>query len=107
VSLAHEPYRNCSLFEFSALYGSVNEVDTLPFATCGFFLVEINSRPDHVSGDANTWTLTTDGRLASTDNLLKLIDHSIELLSYLAARETEFKTDTRQVTRQRDDDRCF
>ena len=68
----HEPWRAWSLFEFIGLDGSVNEVDLLVFAPYGFFLVEIKSRPGRVTGDAGTWTWETEGRLASTDNPLKL-----------------------------------
>ena len=87
----HEPYRAWSLFEFIALDGSVNEVDLLVFAPYGFFLVEIKSRPGRVSGDAGTWTWETDGRLASTDNPLKLANLKAKKLADLLNHQPAFK----------------
>lgn len=87
----HEPYRAWSLFEFIALDGSVNEVDLLIFAPYGFFLVEIKSRPGRVSGDAGTWTWETDGRLASTDNPLKLANLKAKKLADLLNHQSAAK----------------
>ena len=64
----HDPYRAWSNFEFIADDGSIHEVDLLVFSPEGFFLIEIKSRPGHLSGDAGTWSWKTEGRLYTLDN---------------------------------------
>ena len=79
----HEPWRAWSLFEFIALDGSVNEVDLLVFAPFGFFLIKIKSCPGRLSGDAGTWTWENGGKLATTDNPLKLANLKAKKLADL------------------------
>jgi hypothetical protein len=57
-------------FEFIDDEGKVSEVDALVLSPAGLFLVEIKSRPGVLTGDAHSWTWTTDGRTNTYDNPL-------------------------------------
>src|SRR5213083_2547251 len=75
-----EPYRAWSNFEFIADDGSINEVDLLVFTPQGFFLIEIKSRPGVVTGDAQTWICTHEGREQVLDNPLFLANRKAKKL---------------------------
>lgn len=82
-----ELYRAWTNFEFISDDGSINEVDLLIFAPCGFFLVEIKSRPGSLSGDAMNWVWKTDGKIATTDNPLLLANRKAKKLASLLKRQ--------------------
>ncbi|RZS57942.1 BREX system serine/threonine kinase PglW [Sphaerotilus mobilis] len=82
-----EPWHVWTNFEFIDDEGKVNEVDALALTPAGLFLVEIKSRPGSVSGDAHTWTWSTDGRERSVDNPLLLTDRKSKRLASLLRRQ--------------------
>ena len=59
----HDPYRAWTNFEFIANDGSINEIDLLIVTPVCFFIVEIKSRPSHLTGDAGTWMWKPKPRL--------------------------------------------
>ncbi|BDI06346.1 BREX system serine/threonine kinase PglW [Sphaerotilus microaerophilus] len=83
-----EPWHVWTNFEFIDDEGKVNEVDALVLSPAGLFVVEIKSRPGVVSGDAHTWTWTTDGRDRSVDNPLLLTDRKCKRLASLVKRQS-------------------
>ncbi|MGH9838599.1 MAG: BREX system serine/threonine kinase PglW [Blastocatellia bacterium] len=83
----NESYRAWTNFEFISDDGSINEVDLLILTPCGFFLVEIKSRPGALSGDAMTWVWKTDGKVASFDNPLLLANRKAKRLASLLRRQ--------------------
>jgi hypothetical protein len=82
-----ELYRAWTNFEFISDDGSINEVDLLIFTPCGFFLVEIKSKPGSLSGDAMNWVWKTDGKIATTDNPLLLANRKAKKLASLLKRQ--------------------
>ncbi|MCI0661784.1 MAG: NERD domain-containing protein, partial [Acidobacteria bacterium] len=82
-----ELYRAWTNFEFISDDGSINEVDLLIFAPCGFFLVEIKSRPGSLSGDAMNWVWKTDGKITTTDNPILLANRKAKKLASLLKRQ--------------------
>ena len=85
-----DPWHAWSNFEFIDDDGKVNEVDVLVLAPGGLFLVEIKSRPGIITGDARTWTWTTDGREYSSDNPLYLANRKAKRLASLLKRQPSF-----------------
>ncbi|MEW6746402.1 MAG: NERD domain-containing protein [Planctomycetota bacterium] len=86
-----EPYRAWSNFEFIADDGSVNEVDLLVLAPPGFFLIEIESKPGTLSGDAGTWTWRHEGKAAADDNPLLAANRKSKKLASLLRRQKAAK----------------
>jgi hypothetical protein len=64
-----------------------SEVDALVLSPCGLFLIEVKSRPGTVTGDAHSWTWTTDGRLSTDDNPLILANRKAKRLAGLLRRQ--------------------
>jgi len=83
-----DPWHVWTNFEFIDDDGKVNEIDALVLSPAGLFLVEIKSRPGIVTGDAHTWTWTTDGRERSVDNPLLLTDRKSKRLASLLRRKS-------------------
>lgn len=83
-----DPWHVWTNFEFIDDEGRVNEVDALVLSPAGLFVVEIKSRPGVVSGDAHTWTWSTDGRERSVDNPLLLTDRKCKRLASLVRRQS-------------------
>ena len=85
----HDPYRAWSNFEFIANDGSINEIDLLVVTPMGFFMVEIKSRPGHLSGDSGTWVWRKeDDRFLTEDNPLFLTNRKAKkLVSLLKTRK--------------------
>lgn len=83
-----EPWHVWTNFEFIDDEGKVNEVDALVLSPAGLFLVEIKSRPGAVTGDAHTWTWSTDGHERSVDNPLLLTDRKSKRLASLLRRQS-------------------
>ncbi len=83
-----DPWHAWTNFEFIDDSGRVNEVDALILSPAGLFLVEIKSRPGVLSGDAHTWTWTTDGRDYTYDNPLILTDRKAKRLASLLRRQS-------------------
>jgi serine/threonine protein kinase len=81
------PWHVWSHFEFIDDEGKVNEVDALVLSPAGLFLVEIKSRPGVLTGDAHTWTWTTDGRSTTVDNPLLLANRKAKRLASLLKRQ--------------------
>lgn len=82
-----DPWHVWTNFEFIDDEGKVNEVDALALTPAGLFVIEVKSRPGSVSGDAHTWTWTTDGRDRSVDNPLLLTDRKSKRLASLIRRQ--------------------
>lgn len=82
-----DPWHVWTNFEFIDDEGKVNEVDALALTPAGLFVIEVKSRPGTVSGDAHTWTWTTDGRDRSVDNPLLLTDRKSKRLASLIRRQ--------------------
>ncbi|SMG34832.1 BREX system serine/threonine kinase PglW [Paraburkholderia susongensis] len=82
-----DPWHVWTNFEFIDDEGKVNEVDALALTPAGLFIIEIKSRPGSVSGDAHTWTWSTDGRERSVDNPLLLTDRKSKRLASLLRRQ--------------------
>lgn len=82
-----EPWHVWTNFEFIDDEGRVNEVDALALTPAGLFVIEVKSRPGTVTGDAHTWTWTTDGRDRSVDNPLLLTDRKSKRLASLVRRQ--------------------
>ena len=88
----HDPYRAWSNFEFIAHDGSINEVDLLVLTACGFFLVEIKSRPGHLKGDVHTWVWKDDiGKMITTDNPIFLANKKAKRLVSLLTSQKALK----------------
>lgn len=85
-----EPWLAWSNLEFIDEDGRVNEVDLLVLAPGAIFLVEIKSRPGVLTGDARTWTWTTDGREYTSDNPLYLANRKCKRLASLLKRQPSF-----------------
>ncbi|MFZ1827986.1 MAG: NERD domain-containing protein, partial [Candidatus Competibacteraceae bacterium] len=81
------PWRVWTNFEFIDDEGKVNEVDALVLSPVGLFLVEIKSRPGVLTGDAHSWTWTTDGRLTTVDNPIILANRKAKRLASLLRRQ--------------------
>ena len=87
----HDPYRAWSNFEFIANDGSINEIDLLVVTPMGFFMVEIKSRPGHLSGDSGTWVWKKeDGRFFTEDNPLFLTNRKAKKLISLLRSQKAF-----------------
>ena len=71
-----DPFRAWTNFEFVADDGSINEVDLLVVSPYKIYLVEIKSRPGHLSGDTGTWTWRHEGRVLTDDNPLLLANRN-------------------------------
>lgn len=82
-----ELFRAWANFEFIADDGSINEVDLLVVSLYKLYLVEIKSRPGHVSGDTSTWTWTHEGRIYTDDNPLLLANRKAKKLKALLQRQ--------------------
>jgi serine/threonine protein kinase len=82
-----DPWHVWTNFEFIDDEGKVNEVDALALTPAGLFLIEIKSRPGKVSGDAHTWTWSSEGRERSVDNPLLLTDRKSKRLASLLRRQ--------------------
>jgi len=88
----HDPYRAWSNFEFIANDGSINEIDLLVVTSMGFFMVEIKSRPGHLSGDPGTWVWKKkDGRFLTEDNPLFLTNRKAKKLASLLRTQKAFE----------------
>lgn len=95
----NEPWRAWSNFEFIDDEGRVNEVDALVLTPAGLVLIEVKSRPGSLRGDAHTWTWTTEGRSATTDNPLPLANRKAKRLASVLRRQDAFaKRGTPRVT---------
>lgn len=82
-----DPWHVWTNFEFIDEEGKVSEVDALVLSPTGLFLVEIKSRPGVVTGDAHSWTWTTDGRSNTYDNPLILTNRKAKRLASLLKRQ--------------------
>ena len=78
-----DPFRAWTNFEFVAEDGSINEVDLLVVSSYKIYLVEIKSRPGHLSGDTGTWTWRHEGRMVTEDNPLLLANRKAKKLKSL------------------------
>ena len=88
----HDPYRAWSNFEFIANDGSINEIDLLVVTSMGFFMVEIKSRPGHLSGDSGTWVWKKeDGLFLTEDNPLFLTNRKAKKLASLLRTRKAFE----------------
>ena len=88
----HDPYRAWSNFEFIANDGSINEIDLLVVTSMGFFMVEIKSRPGHLSGDSGTWVWKKeDDRFLTEDNPLFLTNRKAKKLVSLLKTQKAFE----------------
>lgn len=81
------PWHVWTNFEFIDDEGKVSEVDALVLSPAGLFLVEIKSRPGVLTGDAHSWTWTTDGRSTTVDNPLILANRKAKRLASLLKRQ--------------------
>ena len=86
-----EAFRAWSNFEFIAADGSINEVDLLVVSLDKIYLVEINSRPGRVSGDAGAWTWTHEGRHVTEDNPLLLANRRAKKLKPLLLHQSALR----------------
>ena len=87
----HDPYRAWTNFEFIANDGSINEVDALIVTPSGCFIVEIKSRPGHLTGDAGTWAWKNDaGRLFTDDNPIILANRKAQKLASMFRNQKAF-----------------
>lgn len=82
-----DPWHVWTNFEFIDEEGKVSEVDALVLSPAGLFLVEIKSRPGVLTGDAHSWTWTTDGRSNTYDNPLILANRKAKRLASLLKRQ--------------------
>lgn len=82
-----DPWHVWTNFEFIDDEGKVSEVDALVLSPAGLFLVEIKSRPGVLSGDAHSWTWTTDGRSTTVDNPVILANRKAKRLASLLRRQ--------------------
>ena len=82
-----DPWHVWTNFEFIDEEGKVSEVDALILSSAGLFLVEIKSRPGVLTGDAHSWTWTTDGRSNTYDNPLILANRKAKRLASLLKRQ--------------------
>jgi hypothetical protein len=82
-----DPWHVWTNFEFIDDEGKVSEVDALVLSPAGLFLVEIKSRPGVLTGDAHSWTWTTDGRSNTVDNPLILANRKAKRLASLLKRQ--------------------
>lgn len=82
-----DPWHVWTNFEFIDDEGKVSEVDALVLSPAGLFLVEIKSRPGVLTGDAHSWTWTTDGRSSTYDNPLILANRKAKRLASLLKRQ--------------------
>ena len=83
-----DPWHVWTNFEFIDDEGKVSEVDALVLSPAGLFLVEIKSRPGVLTGDAHSWTWTTDGRTNTYDNPLILANRKAKRLASLLKRQS-------------------
>lgn len=83
-----DPWNVWTNFEFIDDEGKISEVDALVLSPAGLFLVEIKSRPGTVTGDAHTWTWTTDGREYTYDNPLILANRKAKRLASILRRQS-------------------
>ena len=83
-----DPFRAWANFEFVAEDGSINEVDLLVVSLYKIYLVEIKSRPGHLSGDTGTWTWRHEGRTLTDDNPLLLANRKAKKLKALLQHQT-------------------
>ena len=83
-----DPWHVWTNFEFIDDEGKVSEVDALVLSPSGLFLIEIKSRPGVLSGDAHSWTWTTDGRSNTYDNPLILANRKAKRLASLLKRQS-------------------
>ncbi len=86
-----EPFRAWSNFEFIADDGSINEVDLAVVSLHKIYLVEIKSRPGHLTGDMGTWTWTHDGRTVTDDNPVLLANRKAKKLKALLQRQAALR----------------
>jgi hypothetical protein len=86
-----DPFRAWSNFEFIAEDGSINEVDLLVVSLYKIYLVEIKSRPGHVTGDPGTWTWTREGRHFTEDNPLLLANRKAKKLKSLLLHQSTLR----------------
>jgi serine/threonine protein kinase len=86
-----DPFRAWSNFEFVAEDGSINEVDLLVVSPYKIYLVEIKSRPGHLSGDTGTWTWHHEGRAVTDDNPLLLANRKAKKLKSLLQHQTALR----------------
>ena len=82
-----DPWHVWTNFEFIDDEGKVSEVDALVLSPAGLFLVEIKSRPGILTGDAHSWTWSTDGRTNTYDNPLILANRKAKRLASLLKRQ--------------------
>lgn len=86
-----DPFRAWTNFEFVAADGSNNEVDLLVVSQCKIYLVEIKSRPGHLSGDTGTWTWRHEGRVLTDGNPLLLANRKAKKLKSLLQHQTALR----------------
>jgi serine/threonine protein kinase len=82
-----DPWHVWTNFEFIDDEGKVSEVDALVLSPAGLFLVEIKSRPGMLTGDAHSWTWSTDGRATTVDNPLVLANRKAKRLASVLKRQ--------------------
>src|SRR5262245_34511158 len=76
-----------SNFEFISDTGTICEVDLLVLTLQGLFLVEIKSRPGVISGDIQTWTWKSQGKVFVDDNPLLSANRKAKKLATLLKRQ--------------------
>jgi hypothetical protein len=86
-----DPFRAWTNFEFVAEDGSINEIDLLVVSQYKIYLVEIKSRPGHLSGDTGTWTWRHEGRVLTDDNPLLLANRKAKKLKSLLQHQTALR----------------
>jgi len=82
-----DPWHVWTNFEFIDDEGKISEVDALVLSPTGLFLVEIKSRPGVLTGDAHSWTWTTDGRSSAVDNPIILANRKAKRLASMLKRQ--------------------
>ena len=78
-----EPYKAWANFEFTSPEGRIYEVDALVITPSGIFLIEIKSRPGHVTGDSATWRWSNERNIITVDNPLRLANYKAKVLKSL------------------------
>jgi serine/threonine protein kinase len=82
-----ELYHAWTNFEFISDDGSINEVDLLIFTPCGFFIIEIKSKPGTLTGDTMTWNWGKGRKSSIIDNPLFLTNRKAKKLASILRRQ--------------------
>ncbi|WP_460428417.1 NERD domain-containing protein [Azotobacter armeniacus] len=93
-----DPWYVWSNFELIDNQGKVNEVDALVLSPAGLFLVEFKNHSGKISGNAHSWTWTTDGCSKTVDK--PLLHRRRPAQARPAGRHLEPATGARMPARQ-------